>query len=412
MLETLRAYGRERLAERGEDVAACLAHACYHVELAEAAAIGLRGAEEATWAEALAAVLDDLRSSHQWAFAHQPALAMRLSAALFLYGETGAPSEVPAWAARAADAAPQDPLLPIVLAAAAGARFSGDLAGAAALAQRALDAVAEGDPVRRYPLYALADVALFEGRLADAVALYTSAVDLAGDAGDTYFAAYATAGSSLPRAYQGDTRTAVELANRAKQLATVIGNSSALAWADYALGEALLEQEPDRARQALDRAVVAARAARNRFVLGVALVSAGSLHTRHGDPAQAAWLLGEAVDHWSQAGNWTQQWITLRNVIDLLIRLDDHEPAAVLYGALTASGTATLAYGADADRLVTHAAVLRRELGAGRFSAAIARGAALGDEGTIPFASMALSCRRSVVGHANNIEQPGKRREG
>ncbi len=82
MLETLRAYGRQRLAERGEDVAACLAHASYHVELAEAAGIGLRGPEEATWAETLAAVLDDLRSSHQWALAHQPALAMRLSAAL------------------------------------------------------------------------------------------------------------------------------------------------------------------------------------------------------------------------------------------------------------------------------------------------------------------------------------------
>lgn len=237
-----------------------------------------------------------------------------------------------------------------MLAGAAGARFTGDLAGAAALVQRALDAVAEGDPARRYPLFALADVALFEGRLADAVALYTSAADLAGDAGDAYFVAYATASSSLPRAYQGDTGTVVELASRAKQLATAIANPSALAWADYALGEALLDQEPDRARQALDRAVVAARAARNRFVLGVALVSAGSLHTRHGDAAQAARLLGEAVEHWSQAGNWTQQWITLRNVIDLLIRLEGHEQAAVLYGALTASGTATPAYGADAAK--------------------------------------------------------------
>ncbi len=391
MLETFRAYGRERLAERGEGFAACLAHACYHVELAEAAGIGLRGPEEASWAEALTAVLDDLRSTHQWALAHQPNLAMRLSAALFLYVESGAPSEVPVWAARAAAAAPQDPLLPIVLAAAAGARSSGDLAGAAAFAQRALDAVAEDDPVRRYGLCALADVALFEGRLADAIDLYSAEAHLAGVAGDTYFTVYAIAGASLPRAYQGDRRKAVELAYRAKQLATAIANPTALAWADYALGEALLDQEPDRARQALDRAVAAARAARNRFVLGVALVSAGSLHTRHGDAAQAARLLGEAVDHWSQAGNWTQQWITLRNVIGLLIRQDALEQATVLYGALTASATATPAYGADADRLVTHAAVLRRALGAGRFSAAVARGAALGDNGAAPFASMALT---------------------
>ncbi len=94
----------------------------------------------------------------------------------------------------------------------------------------------------------------------------------------------------------GGPATAGELASRAKQLATAIANPSALAWADYAFGEALLDQEPDRARQALDRVVVAARAARNRFVLGVALVSVGSLHTRHGDAAQAARLLGEAVE--------------------------------------------------------------------------------------------------------------------
>src|SRR5215212_7210386 len=45
MLETLRAYGRERLAERGEVVNACAAHATHHVEFAEAADVGLRGAE-------------------------------------------------------------------------------------------------------------------------------------------------------------------------------------------------------------------------------------------------------------------------------------------------------------------------------------------------------------------------------
>ena len=398
MLETLRAYGRQRLTERGEDAAACLAHACYHLELAEAAATGLRGPEEAAWADALDAAFDDLRSTHQWALVHQPSLAMRLSAALYCYGETGASSEVHSWAACAADTAPQDPLLPIVLATAAGARYSGDLTGAAAYAQRALDAVAQDNPVRRYPLCALADVALFDGRLTQAGRLYTAAADLAETAGDAYLAAFATVGSALSHAYQGDTRTAVELADRAKRFATKSANATTLAWADYALGEALLDEEPDRALQALDRAVETARAARNRFVIGISTVSAGSLHTRCGDPQQALCLLGEAVDHWSQAGSWTQQWITMRHVIDLLIRLNAHEQAAVLYGAFTASATATPAYGTDADRLVTHVAVLRRELGVDRFSAATTRGAALGDNGAIPFASAALSCRKAQSG--------------
>ncbi|MGH3991567.1 MAG: ATP-binding protein, partial [Pseudonocardiaceae bacterium] len=197
MLETLRAYGRERLAERGEEIAACRAHATYHVELAEAATIGLCGPEEATWAEALATALDDLRGAHQWALAYEPALAIRLSAALFWYGETGAPSEVPAWAARAADVAGPDPLLPVVLAAAAGVRFRGDFAGAIGFAQRALDTVARDDPVRRYAMHPLGEVALYEGRLDEAVELFTEVADLAEEAGDTYFAAYAAVTRSL-----------------------------------------------------------------------------------------------------------------------------------------------------------------------------------------------------------------------
>jgi hypothetical protein len=236
MLETLRAYGRERLAERGEAFNACAAHATHHVEFAEAADVGLRGAEEGAWAQALAGALDDLRSAHQWSLVHRPELAMRLSAALFVYGEAGAPSEVPAWAARAGVAAPQHPLLPVVLAAAAGTRFSGDLTDAAAHARRALCAVAENDPARRYPLCALADIALFEGRLTDAVQLYATQSDLAEAAGDTYFAAYATANASLPHTYQGDIPTAVHLAERAKQLGAAVANPTTLAWAEYALG--------------------------------------------------------------------------------------------------------------------------------------------------------------------------------
>jgi predicted ATPase/DNA-binding SARP family transcriptional activator len=391
MLETMRAYGRERLAERNAEMAACLRHASYHVELSEAAAVGLCGPDEAAWAAALSAALDDLRSAHQWALVHQPALAVRLSAALFWYGETGAPSEVPAWAARAANVAGQGPLLPMVLAAAAGVRFTGDLTGARGFAQRALDAVATDDLVRRHALYPLADVALFEGRLDDAAQLYILAADLAEKAGDTYFAAYATAGSSLPRSYQGNTGDAVKLAHRAKQLAADIGNPTTLAWADYALGEALLDQQPDRAREALDRAVAAGRTAGNRFVLGVALVSAASLHARHGDLHQASRLFDEAIAYWSQAGNWTQQWITLRNVVDLLVRLDAAEPATVIYGALTASSTATPPYGADAQRLTAHAATLRARLGAAEFSAALARGKDLDEAEIVAFTRGALA---------------------
>jgi hypothetical protein len=121
-------------------------------------------------------------------------------------------------------------------------------------------------------------------------------------------------------------------------------------------------------------------------VLGVALTAAGSLHTRHGSPTDAASLLGEAIDHWSQAGNWTQQWITIRHVIGLLVRQGVHEPAAALYGALTRSATATPAYGRDSARLRSHAVALRAELGAQRYSAALELRTATADDDVIVLA--------------------------
>jgi ATP/maltotriose-dependent transcriptional regulator MalT len=274
-----------------------------------------------------------------------------------------------------------------VLATAAGTRFSGDLTHAAAHARRALSAVPESDPARRYPLFALADIALFEGRLTDAAQLFTTQSDLAQLAGDTYFAAYAIATSSLAHTYQGDIRTALRLAEQAGQLGTAIANPTTLAWADYALAEALLnDHQLDRARAALDRALAHARTAGNRMAIGVTLTSNGSLHTRHGDPAHAAALLGEAIDHWSQAGDWTLQWITVRHVIDLLVRLGAHEQAAMLYGALTESSTATAAYGPDAARLRSHASTLSAELGAQQYAAAVERGVASSDDEVIRFA--------------------------
>ena len=61
------------------------------------------------------------------------------------------------------------------------------------------------------------------------------------------------------------TSPAVHLAERAKQLGAAVANPTTLAWAEYALAEALLDDQPDRARLALDRAVAHARTARNRL---------------------------------------------------------------------------------------------------------------------------------------------------
>jgi hypothetical protein len=39
------------------------------------------------------------------------------------------------------------------------------------------------------------------------------------------------------------------------------------------------------------------------------------------------------IDYFARTGNWTHLWVTLRNLADLLRRLGDDEPAAVLEAA-------------------------------------------------------------------------------
>src|SRR5690606_32091459 len=87
LLETLRAYGAERLSERGETNACRRAHAVHHVVAVERAAEGMRTPEVVRWTVEVGALFDDLRAAHAWALEHDLELAVRLVAALFHYAE-------------------------------------------------------------------------------------------------------------------------------------------------------------------------------------------------------------------------------------------------------------------------------------------------------------------------------------
>jgi non-specific serine/threonine protein kinase len=67
LLETLRAYGRERLAGRGEADRARRRHAAYMVGLAERAERAFHGPEEAAWLRRAEREHDNVRAALQWA---------------------------------------------------------------------------------------------------------------------------------------------------------------------------------------------------------------------------------------------------------------------------------------------------------------------------------------------------------
>ncbi|MFE0154738.1 BTAD domain-containing putative transcriptional regulator [Nonomuraea sp. NPDC059007] len=140
MLETIREYGLERLAESGRLAAARAAHAAYVAELAERAEPGLRGADQLAWVRRLRADRDDLRAAVRFAAdSGDAATAARLGAGLrFFWTITEDPGEAAALLRGVLDVAP-DPgvaaayLLNLVLAA-DGGRAKGEADGLLALA--------------------------------------------------------------------------------------------------------------------------------------------------------------------------------------------------------------------------------------------------------------------------------------
>jgi predicted ATPase/DNA-binding SARP family transcriptional activator len=86
MLETLREYGREQLAEAHEADAVADRHARWFLDLAERAEPQLTGSQQAEWLDRLDRDVDNLRAATRWAIDRRDGeLGMRLAAALWRF---------------------------------------------------------------------------------------------------------------------------------------------------------------------------------------------------------------------------------------------------------------------------------------------------------------------------------------
>jgi predicted ATPase len=400
MLETLRLYGAECLSARGEKEAASRAHARHFLALAIEAEVGLRGPDERGWVERLRAEFDNLRAAHAWCRDHGEAdLALQLSAALHRFACWQANDEIFSWAESAAylPTALGHRLRPVVLGS-AGARwmYRGEMAQADEHANLALaECTGEDDPRRALPTEVLAGRCLLTGRLDEAFELSGEAARLWRLLADEQAVVWNLCSQAVAGAKQGRLAAAATLTEEARQLAASTGNPTMMAFVLYSQGECLLEVDPLSALTPIDEALRLATSAENVFMKGLALVSATSLRGRHGDVHRALGRFEAVIQHWQQSGHWTQQWITLRNLLELFSRVGAHEAAAVLYGACTASNAAPTSFGAEARRLDAVVAKLVPALGQQAFDEATERGARLGDEEAMSFALAAI---RSVLG--------------
>lgn len=392
LLEPLREFGLDHLRERGALEAAEDRHLEWFLDLAERGAVGLDSPEEAAWSADLDRDYENFRVAHLTAIRRNDAdKALRLVASLREFAFRRVNYEITSWADSSSilEGAEGHPELPTALAVVAYGFFvRGDMQTAIELAHRTLEIEGASE---------LSASGLPERVLANAY-FYLEQIDVAfhwmnrmllssrrADAGGRI--AHDLFMLSVAHTSVGDGIRGAVLAGEAKAAGGVVGSATANALADYALGLALEVSEPHEALALLERSGSVGAKAGNRWIEAFALTEVHSLRADNGENLVALAGYADVIDTWYRGGDWANQWLSLKRVLIILAELGAHEPAAVLYGALTAVGVARALpfIPAEAERLSQQVDHIRSELGPAAFAKALGQGASMRDREIVSF---------------------------
>ena len=388
MLETLREYGLERLAEHGEEEAARQRHAAHYLALAEAAEPALNGPDAKDWGTRLEREHDNLRAALRWALDRGDAvLGLRLAAALWRFWSAhGHLGEGRRWLREALALPGEVAARGQALAGAATLAIEqADYDEAADLCARAVD-LARARESRADLLVALNA----RGRLQherneyqEARRDYEEARVLAVALGDRAAEAATLTGLAFAATFSGDTARGLELA--AQSLATLreVGDVRALAEGLFgAGGVAQFGGDLDRADAlgaealALFRALGdTGRIAETLFLLGGTAQMQGRHDQSIAYHEEIVALCRERGDEHGiqrpltslgmialQFGDYARARVLLEEALAIAQRYDDRWARAI---TLTQLGQAELATGnvARAEALINEGAALHRGLG-------------------------------------------------
>jgi predicted ATPase/DNA-binding XRE family transcriptional regulator len=299
MLETIREYGGELLAETGEEEAARRSHLAWCLHLAEKADRLLLSAEQEHWHARLGIEHDNLRTALSGALAHgdiEPAL--RLCATLYrFWANDGRYEEGRQWLERAIERAPAEPTAPrghALIGLGVMLFFQGDYEAAARTWEDALQVFHVVQDIRgtAYAHGNLGLVADVTGDYPRALAEYEAALELFRELNDRTYISFMTHNSGLIAYFQEDYERARALFTESLSLvedensrALTLGNLSLVALAEGHLDQALALQRDAFANW---------RRVTNLPWLARGLEHFALIAIATGDPAHGARLLGAA----------------------------------------------------------------------------------------------------------------------
>jgi predicted ATPase/class 3 adenylate cyclase len=303
MLETIRAYGRDRLQEANEADAAFHRHLRWHVQLAERAKPELRGPDQISWLDRLALDYDDLRAALEWA-AHrsdEAELWARLACALHrFWALRGYVREGREWLERAAAHEAIGPALRAEAAwAAAGLAFDqGDYRQAEALSEKSLEWSRHGGDALgiAMSLTTRGRVAQNRGNFREAVALLDEAATVARSSGQTWALAQTLNALGTTARGQRDYARARAILEESLTLWRALGDKSGLAVALGSLGIiARFQGDYGRARALHEESLALRRELGDRLTIATSLGSLGAVFLDQGDYERAEGLFNESL---------------------------------------------------------------------------------------------------------------------
>jgi predicted ATPase/DNA-binding SARP family transcriptional activator len=392
LLETIREFGLECLAQSGESESLRSAHAAYFLSLAERAEPELRQARQEHWFDVLELEHDNFRAALSWALeGRQSGVALRIGAALWRFWMTrGYLSEGRRWLERALEdeTAPLPQRAAALSAAGSLAEHQNDFGPAEALHRQALAAWRAAGDLKNVgaALDSLGNVAHDRGNYEEAIGLHEQALSVCREVNDQWGIARALNNLGVVAYYQGaydraqvfwtECQSAMQTVGDTWSECQILNNLGALAFQSGDLGRAsaLHEQALALRRRLGDKQGMAAS-----FInLGEVALESGDLDRavemfedgarllrEIGDDRQTAVALLNLSHVQRKQGHRTRAATSIQESLGLFHRNGDRYGLAgamdVAAGLLTALGNAELA-----THVFAAAGALRETIGAAR----------------------------------------------
>jgi predicted ATPase/class 3 adenylate cyclase len=339
MLDTLRAYGLDRLAATKELDSATERLLRWAVRLTGWIETAVMTEDEPWAAACLRAEVGNLRAVwHTARSTDNVDVAAALVSSLWWPLWNRDLSECWNWAVELA-ADPRiigHPSAVCVMAAASHAMIArGRLEEAEVFARRGLELAGDRDSEGwRRCCIELAECDLYQGRFADAIA---RSVSLAVPGWEAF--AFDTA--AMNATYAGNLDDARRFNERARPTTT---SPSIRAYNHYVTAEIdNVAGDWTSALRHYQECIALSGTADTAIIQGIASVGLVAVQAASGQVREALAGYRELIDHWQRIGAWTQQWTTLRNAADLFDQLGDHEVASFLRDVADRAPEASLA---------------------------------------------------------------------